>query len=405
MNIMKLIKGGITAPKGFKASGISAGIKKSGKGDLAIIFSEVPASASAMFTSNKVKAAPVILSSKLVKSGKARAIVVNSGSANACTGSQGLKDAQAMVDAAAKALDVSKKLVLVASTGSIGKLLPMKKIKKGIPKLAKKISKSGSSLFARTIMTTDTRPKDIAVEILLKGKKVRIGGAVKGAGMINPDLLHATMLGFISTDAKIKSGLLKKALFEAVNDSFNMVTVDNDRSTNDSVFALANGKSGCSEIQAGTGGYKKFADALKFVCTYLAKEIARDGEGATKFIEVKVSGGKTLSDARCAAKAVAGSNLVKAAVFGGDPNWGRIMSALGYSGVQINPNRIDISIGKAKVVKSGKGVKFSTSSVLGHLKGKKILFAINLNMGSGAATAWGCDLTDGYVKVNADYHT
>jgi len=357
---MKKIKGGITAPKGFKAAGISSGVKKSGKKDLALIFSDVPASAAGMFTSNKVKAAPVLLSQKLIKSGKSQAIIINSGNANACNGKAGMRDAQKMVDSTAKALGIPAKSVLVASTGSIGIPLPIKKIAKGITLLSKKLSYKGGKDATKAILTTDTFAKEIAIEIKIRGKSVRIAGITKGAGMINPSLVHATMLGFITTDAKIKSKLLTKALTEAVKVSFNMVTVDRDKSTNDTVFALANGESGSAEIREGGPDYKKFFEALQYVCIYLAKEIARDGEGATKLIEVNVSGAKTLIDARRAAKIIAGSNLLKAAVFGADPNWGRIMAALGYSGAQLKLDKVGVSLGKVKVVKSGKGAKVQT---------------------------------------------
>ena len=405
---MKTIKGGITAAAGFKAAGISSGIKKSGKKDLALIFSGIPAEAAGMFTSNKIKAAPILVSQKQIKAGIAQAIIVNSGNANACNGSRGLKDAEKIIAETAKALGISRKKVLIASTGSIGVPLPVEKIKKGIRILSRNLSKKTGADAAKAILTTDTRPKEIAVELKIKGKAVRIGGIAKGAGMINPNLTfgnHATMLAFISTDANIKSKALTKALSEAVKDSFNMTTVDRERSTNDTVFALANGMSGCREISEGTAEYTKFLEALKYVCIYLAREIARDGEGASKLIEVRVSGAKTAIDARRAAKIIAGSNLLKAAVFGGDPNWGRIMAALGYSGAQLNPDKIDVSIGNIAVVKSGKGVSFNRAGAKKHLKGREVIIKVNLNLGKHKAKAWGCDLSYGYVRINARYHT
>jgi len=403
---MKTIKGGISAPKGFSAAGISAGLKKSGKNDMALIFSEVPASSSGMFTSNKVKAAPVILSQKLVKGGVSQAVIVNSGCANACTGKAGIKHAELMVRETAKALKIKAKHVLVASTGSIGSLLPVKKISKGIKRLPSKLSSIGGASAARAIMTTDTRPKEIAVAVRIKGKEIRIGGMAKGAGMINPHLTpHATMLAFITTDAKIKPSLLSKTVAQAVRASFNMTTVDRDRSTNDTLFALANGMSGAPEIREGTGDHRIFSGALGQVCVHLAKEIARDGEGATKLIEIRVRGAKTSIEARRAAKFIAGSELLKAAVFGADPNWGRVMAALGSSGAQMKPDKVDVSIGKVRVVRGGKGVKFSHGAARRHMKGKEVVYTVDLNLGKHEAAAWGCDLGYGYVRINAEYHT
>jgi glutamate N-acetyltransferase/amino-acid N-acetyltransferase len=282
---------------------------------------------------------------------------------------------------------------------------PIVKVLRGLRGLVKAVSVKGGGDAADAILTTDTRRKEIAVEIKIGGKSVRIGGVAKGAGMINPELVpHATMLCFITTDVKMESKRLSKALYGAVNDSFNMITVDNDRSTNDTVFALANGGSRC-EMRDGSREYKKFADALKFVCTYLAKAIARDGEGATKLIEVRVSGAGSAGDARRVAKTIAGSNLFKAAVFGADPNWGRVMAALGYSGVEFDPDKVDVSIGNIKVVKSGGGVPFKSALARKYLLGREVAYSVDLNQGKYRAVAWGCDLSYDYVKINAEYHT
>lgn len=406
---MKTVSGGITAPLGFKAAGIAAGIKRSGNRDLALIFSEVPAAAAGMFTGNKVKAAPVILSIKHLKSGAASAIAVNAGNANACNGKSGMSAADKMAGHAAKLLKIKKESVLVASTGTIGVPFPTERVLKGLDVLAKRLSRDGGEDAARAIMTTDTRKKEIAVAINVGGKTVKIGAIAKGAGMICPNMKffsgpHATMLCFITTDARIKPSALKKALGEAVSDSFNMVTVDNDQSTNDTAFIMANGMSGCHAISGGIS-LKKFSEALKFVCTHLAKEMARDGEGATKLIEVRVKSAGSSSDARTGARVVAGSNLLKSAIFGADPNWGRVMAAIGYSGIKLNPDGIDVSICGMKVVKAGHGVSFDRAALRKHLSGREVVISMDLNLGRHEAVAWGCDLSYDYVKINAEYHT
>ena len=328
---MKQIKGGITAPKGFKASGMHCGIKKSGKKDLALIYSDVMANAAATFTSNKVKAAPILVSMEHIKSGKAQAIIANSGCANACTGNDGMEDAQIMAKAAASALNINSENILVASTGSIGSRLPLKNILNGIRMLSKRMSQSGGVEAADAILTTDTRRKEIAVQFKGGGRTITIGGIAKGAGMIAPNM--ATLFSFITTDADVHSSNLKNYLKESVDKSFNMTVVDRDTSTNDCVFILANGKARNKALRG--NDEKEFKQALDFVCTYLAKEIARDGEGATKLIEVKVAGAKSANDAKLIARSVAGSDLVKSAIFGEDPNFGRIMAALGYSGADV----------------------------------------------------------------------
>jgi glutamate N-acetyltransferase/amino-acid N-acetyltransferase len=398
---MKNIKGGITAPKGFKASGMHCGIKKSGKKDIALISSDVLANAAAVFTSNKVKAAPILVSMEHIKSGKAQAIIANSGCANACTGSEGLEDAQVMAKAVGSALNIHGDSVLVASTGTIGSRLPLKNILNGIRMLSKRMTHSGGGEAADAILTTDTRRKEIAVQFKAGGKTVTIGGIAKGAGMIAPNM--ATLFCFITTDAEIPSSSLKAYLKESVDKSFNMTVVDKDMSTNDCVFILANGMAKNNTLRG--KDEKEFKQALDSVCIYLAKEIARDGEGATKMIEVKVAGARSANDAKLIARAVAGSDLVKSAIFGEDPNFGRIMAALGNSGADIKQENVNVFIGGIQVVSGGKSVFFDQNIAKKHMKGKEVLINIMLGHGTSMATAWGCDLTYDYVKINAKYHT
>jgi len=398
---MKTIKGGITAPKGFKASGMHCGIKKSGKKDIALVYSEVPANAAAVFTTNKVKAAPILVSMEHIKSGKAQAIIANSGCANACTGSEGLEDAEVMAKAIGSALNIHGNSVLVASTGTIGSRLPLKNILNGIRMLSKRMTHSGGGEAADAILTTDTRRKEIAVQFKAGGKTVTIGGIAKGAGMIAPNM--ATLFCFLTTDAEISSSSLKAYLKESVDKSFNMTVVDKDMSTNDCVFILANGMAKNKTLRG--KDEKDFKQALDSVCIYLAKEIARDGEGATKLIEVKAAGARSAKDAKLIARAVAGSDLVKSAIFGEDPNFGRIMAALGNSGANVKQENINVFIGGIQVVSGGKSVFFDQNIAKKHMKGKEVLINIMLGNGTNMATAWGCDLTYDYVKINAKYHT
>jgi len=366
----------ITAPKGFQAAALAAGIKQSGKPDLTLIYSEVLAVAAAVFTANQFKAAPILVSQQQIKSGLCQAIVSNAGNANCGTGKQGLADAWAMAKETAKVLGLNQKHVLVTSTGSIHKFLPMKNIIPGIRALALRLSHRGGHDVARAIMTTDTRPKEISIKV----DGYTVAGVAKGSGMIHPNM--ATMHAFITTDAKIDRKTLQAMLGKAVANSFNMITVDQCQSTNDCVFALANGMSGI-EVKSQKSKVKIY-EALERVCIYLAKEIARDGEGATQIMEVRVTGAKNDAEARIAARAIAGSDLLKCAVYGHDHNLGRVFAAVGSSPAKIDQNKMkaDMKFGK-----------------------KETIITCDLGVGKAKAVAWGCDLTEGYVEINAEYHT
>ena len=399
------IIGGITAPQGFIAAGIHAGIKKNGKADIGMIYSKVPAAGAAMFTTNKMAAAPVIVSRQASESGKVRAIVVNSGCANACTGDQGLEDARTMAHAAAKALNLDDCEVLVASTGVIGVSLPMDKIKSGIGQAAAALSENGHEQALAAIMTTDTFPKVCAYEFNLGGKNCKIAGIAKGAGMIHPNM--ATMLCFITTDAAIAPAVLKQALSQAAELSFNMISVDGDTSTNDMVAVLANGQAGNALIDAaGSQAYQEFYTALRAVCTELAQLIVRDGEGATKFLEINVTGAVSFADAKLASMAIAKSPLVKTAFFGQDPNWGRILCAVGYSGAATQPDKTSLTIGDLTIVVNGQGaVGFDTAKLKEVMAAKDIAITVDLGLGESSATVWTCDFSYEYVKINGEYTT
>jgi glutamate N-acetyltransferase/amino-acid N-acetyltransferase len=399
---MKQIKGGICAPLGFAAAGIYSGVKKSGRKDLSLIFSEKPAILAAVFTTNQVKAAPILVSQENARAGLAQAIIANSGNANCATGKRGLRDAKTMVRETASALGIDPRLVLVTSTGSIGKPLEMSKIVPGIQTLAKTLSRQGGGAAADAILTTDTFRKEIALEVEVSGKKFRIAGIAKGSGMIHPNM--ATMHAFITTDAAISRLLFQQMLRAAVAETFNMVSVDREMSTNDCVFALANGVSG---VKIGLTGEAvvKFAEAMRAVCIYLAKAIARDGEGATKLVEIKVKGARHPKEARAAARWIAGSDLVCAAFYGGDPNFGRIVAALGASGASFDPDKIAVKIQDVLLVRGGCGLPQNMGRAAKQLKAKEIKVEINLNAGRAEAVAWGCDLSYDYVKINAKYHT
>lgn len=398
------INGGITAPRGFLAGAVQAEIKKADKYDIALVVSERPAAAAAVFTTNKFQAAPVLVSKKNIADGVARGFVVNSGCANACTGEQGQKDAEMMAETASEILGCPSTQFLVASTGVIGVSLPLGKVLNGIKIAAQNLSSSGGNLAAQAIMTTDTFIKETAVQLEIGGAKANIGAMAKGAGMIHPNM--ATLLAFVTTDAAITSQCLQEALNLANEDSFNMITVDGDTSTNDSLFVLANGMAGNKIIDdTKSREYQEFAAALKAVCIELAQLIARDGEGATKLMEVRVLNAPTREGARLAARAIAGSSLVKSALFGEDANWGRIVCALGYSGADFNPSLVDVYLGNLPVARDGGGLSFDEEKAAEILKEKTVVISVDLKQGVEQATAWGCDLTYEYVKINGAYRT
>ncbi|MFH1407052.1 MAG: bifunctional glutamate N-acetyltransferase/amino-acid acetyltransferase ArgJ [Candidatus Omnitrophota bacterium] len=400
---MKIIKGGITAPLGFRAAGIAAGLKKSGRKDLALIFSVVPAVACGAFTANKIKAAPVVLCRRKLSGNRAQAVLVNSGNANCFTGKEGLKDAENLTKLLASSLNISPQESLMASTGVIGHRLPVTKIKSKLGALIGKLSRNAGRNAALAIMTTDTRPKEIAVKLKIGKNIIKIGGIAKGAGMISPRM--ATMLCFITTDASIAPPALKSALKKALESSFNCVSVDGDMSTNDSLIIMANGFAGNKRIGNNTKYFESFQKGLSFVMGALAKMIAKDGEGASKFIEIKALGAKSAGDAKKAAEKIANSPLVKTAIYGDDPNWGRIAAALGASGAIFNPDRIDIALGDKCVVKNGVPVKVNKSALRAAVSKKDVFITVNLKSGKGNARVWTCDLTDSYIHINARYET
>ena len=406
---MKVIKNGtITDVKGFKAAGITAGLKKSGKKDLALIYSEYKAVSAAVFTKNLVKAAPILVDMENIKSENTQAIIVNSGNANACTGEDGYKNAKKMTEIIAEKLNLHPTEVLVESTGIIGVQMDMEKVASGLEKIVPELSEEGGHNAGEAIMTTDTFPKNLAVKIEIGGKEVTIAGIAKGSGMIHPDM--ATMLAFLVTDISIDKKLLQKVFSKSTDDSYNMVSVDGDTSTNDMAGILANGAAGNAKItDENSEEFKIFKEALNFVNKELAKSIAKDGEGATKLIEVTTKNARTMEDAKKVSKSVITSSLFKAAVFGSDANWGRILCAVGYSGAELIVDKIEIFIkGEDKIIqvaKNGMGIDFGEEEVEKILKEEKVGVIVNLNDGNYDATAWGCDLTYDYVKINADYRT
>ncbi len=393
--------GGVTSPKGFYAGATYAGIKNQAEDclDLGILFSKEPCVTAAVFTTNKIKAAPIVLSQQRLIGGRAGAVVVNSGCANACTGEQGLADADEMAELAAKHVGVSPADVLVASTGIIGRRLPMERIRAGIGQIVLEVG--GGHELARAIMTTDTVPKELAVRAG-EGDFI-IGGTAKGSGMIHPEL--ATLLCFLTTDASVDLDFLRLALREAVDISFNMVSIDGDTSPNDIVLIMANGLAGGKTVARGSRQAAVFQQALNHVCVNLAKDIARGGEGATRLIEVNVSGAASAADARLAARTIAGSTLVKAAVHGSDPNWGRVVAAAGRSGAEVVADKCDIYIGNICLVKNGCPLSINREEVVRLLDGSEVNIALNLNLGSDEAAAWGCDLSEEYVTINSEYTT
>ena len=407
---MKCIDGGVTSAKGFQAAGIAAGIKKGNTKDMAMIYSEKPCTTAGTFTTNLVKAAPVKWDQKVVyEAPYTQAVVCNSGIANACTGAEGYGYCEATAKAAAEVLDIPKESVLVASTGVIGQQLPLEKLEAGVKKLAPVLSgaRQAGILAAESIMTTDTVRKEAAVEIELSGKTVTIGGMCKGSGMIHPNM--CTMLGFVTTDAAIEKQLLQEALSEVVADTYNMISVDGDTSTNDTVLVLANGMAENPVITEKNEDYETFKGALKYVNTSLAKQIAADGEGASALFEVKIIGAETKEQAVVLSKSVITSNLTKAAIFGHDANWGRILCAMGYSGAQFDPDKVDLafesSAGQIQIIENGVAVNYSEEEATRILSENYVTAIADLKMGQETATAWGCDLTYDYVKINADYRS
>ena len=404
---MKMIAGGVCAAKGFTAAGVHCGIRKSRtKRDLSLIFSEKPASAAAVYTTNLVKGAPLIVTKEHLRDGKAQAVICNSGNANTCN-ADGLEIAEKMARAAGKALGISAEQVAVASTGVIGQPLDLGPILGGMPALVGALSPEGSNEAAEGIMTTDTVRKDAAVEFTLGGKTCRLGGIAKGSGMIHPNM--ATMLVFITTDAAISSEMLQKALSTDIANTFNMVSVDGDTSTNDMVLVMANGLAGNEEVTAEGEDFAAFMQALNSVTVALCRMIAGDGEGATKLLECRVDGAQDEQTAKTVAKSVICSSLLKAAMFGADANWGRVLCAIGYSGAAVDVNRIDVAFRSGKgsilVCRDGAGVDFSEEKAKEILMEKEIEILVSLHAGTGCATAWGCDLTYDYVKINGDYRT
>ena len=407
---MKQVKGGVTAAKGFEAASTAAGIKYKDRTDMALVYSQVPCVAAGTFTTNVVKAAPVKWDQQVVKSGaKAQAVVVNSGIANACTGAEGFGYCKDTADAAAKALNISADGVLIGSTGVIGKQIPIDKLTAGIKVLAGKKNDTleNGTEAAKAIMTTDTFPKELAVAIEVGGKTVTIGGMAKGSGMIHPNM--CTMLAFITTDAVITKDALQKALSEDVGDTYNMISVDGDTSTNDSVVLLANGMAGNEEITAEGEDYDNFCKALHEITTFLAKKMAGDGEGATALFETKVIHAASKEDARTLAKSVICSSLTKAAIFGHDANWGRILCALGYSGAKFDPENVDLYFesksGKIHIFGNGVACDYSEEEATKILSDPEVTALVDMHMGDAEATAWGCDLSYDYVKINADYRS
>ncbi len=404
---MKLIEGGVCAAKGFRASGVYCGIRKNpNKKDLALIASSVPASAAAVYTTNLVKGAPLTVTKQHIANGTAQAVICNSGNANTCN-ADGIEIAEKMSALTGAALGIDPNDVVVASTGVIGQPLNIGPIAAGIPALAAQLSEEGSAEACSAIMTTDTKQKTVAVEFTLGGKICHLGGISKGSGMIHPNM--ATMLVFLTTDAAIAAGMLQKALSGDIQKTFNMISVDGDTSTNDMVVILANGLAGNTEITEEGEDFSTFMLALNTVTVQLCRMIAGDGEGATKLLECRVSGAKTEQTAKTVARSVISSSLTKAAMFGEDANWGRVLCAIGYSGADVDVNKVDVSFvsaaGEVTVCKDGAGVPFSEDLAAKVLHETEIDILIALNDGTGAATAWGCDLTYEYVKINGDYRT
>ncbi len=407
MSSLTPIPGGVCAPKGFKAAGICCGIRSNKtKNDLSLIVSDVPCSAAAVYTQNKVKGAPITVTKKNIADGKAQAVVCNSGNANTCN-ADGIEIAEKMCRIAAEATGLKAEDFVIGSTGVIGQPLPIQPIADGMPKLAAALSYEGSDSAAWGIMTTDTVKKEYGVSFTVGGKTCSMGAIAKGSGMIHPNM--ATMLAFITTDAAISPAMLQKALSEDIVDTFNMVSVDGDTSTNDTVAILANGMAGNEEITGTGADYDAFAEALHYITVSLSRGIAGDGEGATKLLECRVTGAPDKQTARIVAKSVITSSLFKAAMFGEDANWGRVLCAIGYAPADFDINKVAVSLssekGEIAVCKDGSGVEFSEEKAAEVLSAKEIIISVTLGEGTGEAVAWGCDLTYDYVKINGDYRT
>lgn len=400
--IMKDTKG-VTFAKGFTAAGVKAGIKKSGNLDVAVIYSAKEAVVAGTFTQNKVAAAPVYISKEVVATGTAHAIVANAGCANACTGQQGLDDAYKMAEITANALGVKANDVIVGSTGVIGVTLPMDKLEKGINDAVANLSTDGSADAGKAIITTDTHSKCVTTEFSIGDATVRMGAIAKGSGMIRPNM--ATMLCYITTDIAIEQTLLQKAVSACVEKSFNMISVDGDMSTNDMVIVLANGEANNEKITSENADYQVFFNQLMELCTCLAKQIAADGEGASKFLTINVKGAKTFADGKTVGMAIANSPLVKTAFFGEDPNWGRVICAVGYSGAEMIPEKTVVKFGGITIFANGTGATYDAKELALVMKQKDIVIDIELNMGQEDATVWSCDLSYEYVKINGEYHT
>lgn len=407
---MKKIEGGITAAKGFQAAGGAAGIKKQGVKDMALVYSEVPCVAAGTFTTNIVKAAPVKWDQEIVYNHPtAQAIVCNSGIANACTGEEGYGYCRKTAEAASAALSIPEDSVLVASTGVIGKQIPIDKIAAGVEMLKPQLAatREAAAIAAQAIMTTDTEPKEVAVQIEIGGKTVTIGSMCKGSGMIHPNM--CTMLSFVTTDIAISKELLQEALSADVKDTYNMISVDGDTSTNDTCLLLANGMAGNAEITEKNADYEEFCKALNYVNETLAKKMAGDGEGCTALFEVKVIGAESKEQAVTLSKSIITSSLTKAAIFGHDANWGRILCAMGYSGAQFDPEKVDLffesAAGSMQIIKDGVALDYSEEEATKILSEPEVTAIADVKMGDASATAWGCDLTFDYVKINADYRS
>ena len=407
---MKIIDGGVTAAKGFEAAAAAAGIKYQDRTDMALIYSEKPCKAAGAFTTNVVKAVPVKWDREIIeKKLRPQAVIVNSGIANACTGEEGMECCRKTAETAARELDVDAESVLVGSTGVIGMQIPMDRIEKGIHTLAaeKKADRESGAAAAKAIMTTDTRPKEAAVTFEINGKTVTIGGMAKGSGMIHPNM--CTMLSFITTDAKISGKALRKALRADVEDTYNMISVDGDTSTNDTVLLLANGMAGNDKIRYGTPEYEIFCQALHYINETLAKKMAGDGEGATALFEAKITGAQTREQAKVLAKSIVCSNLTKTAIAGHDANWGRILCAMGYSGAEFDPEKVTLffesSAGKIKIIENGVAVEYSEEKATEILSQPEVTVTADIGEGQAQAAAWGCDLTHEYININADYRS